>query len=63
MPFLKMAFRALAVGQNTYVRMNADGLLCVQHKIENTEYGSECVLTFIVLPFQDDDDDISTTSS
>ena len=48
--FMRMAFRALGNATNTYVRVNEQGLLCVQHTIDHSDSASESVLAFIIFP-------------
>lgn len=54
--FLKMAFRALTVATTTYIRINAEGLLCVQHTLEQLDLQNECVVSFVVYPRDGDEE-------
>ena len=45
-----MAFRALAVATTTYIRINAEGVLCVQHTLEHPEQDTESVVAFVIFP-------------
>ena len=45
-----MTFRALAVATNTFIRINEQGMLCVQHTIEHAELEKESVLAFVMFP-------------
>lgn len=37
---LNQGMRALAVAKETYVRINEDGIMCVQHQVSDTSTGS-----------------------
>ena len=45
-----MAFRALHVATNTFIRINAEGVICVQHTLVNIEQESESVVAFVIFP-------------
>ena len=51
--FLQHAFRALPTASETYLRINEDGLLCVQHMIV-TDAGAQNFVDFVVLPAESD---------
>lgn len=48
MKALLLAMKALSIAKESYLRINSDGLLCLQHQVENSQ-GGECFVDFIVV--------------
>ena len=59
---IQHAMQALVSASKTMIRVNEDGLICLQHKIE-AHNGKDCYVDFIVLPDADDIDDDDTNDS
>jgi hypothetical protein len=41
--------RALTVAKETYMRINEEGIMCVQHQVENTASGQSTFIDFLCL--------------
>ena len=41
--------RALTVAKETYMRINEEGIMCVQHQVENTVSGQSTFIDFLCL--------------
>jgi len=46
---LNQGMRALTVAKETYVRINEEGIMCVQHQVENTASGQSTFIDFLCL--------------
>lgn len=46
---LNQGMRALTVAKETYMRINEEGILCVQHQVENTASGHSTFIDFLCL--------------
>jgi hypothetical protein len=49
----QLAVRALSTAQETFLRMNDQGMLCVNHKIVSDD-GKGCYVCFTILPDEQD---------
>jgi len=47
--------RALAVASETYLRINDEGVMCIQHQIMAAS-GKKCYVDFLMVPYLADDD-------
>ena len=52
---LNQGMRALTVAKETYMRINEEGLMCVQHQVENTASGQSTFIDFLCLAEEDDE--------
>jgi hypothetical protein len=49
-PSFSLGLKALAVAKETYIRINAVGIMCIQHQIEmNRETGRDTFVDFLML--------------
>lgn len=46
---LNQGMRALTVAKETYMRINEEGIMCVQHQVENTVSGQSTFIDFLCL--------------
>jgi len=53
---LLQGMRALLVAAETYVRINDEGIMCIQHQIVASS-GKKCFVDFLMVPTADEDDD------
>lgn len=52
---LELGMKALSVANETFIRFNAEGIMCIQHQIE-TASGVETFVDFLALPLENQDD-------
>lgn len=52
---LNHGMRALGVAKETYLRINAEGIMCVQHQVENNVSGQSTFIDFLCLCEEEDD--------
>ena len=52
---VQLAVRPLSNSQQTFIRINDQGMLCLNHKIVNNE-GNACFVSFIIMPDEPADD-------
>jgi hypothetical protein len=55
LPALELGMKALSVANETFIRFNAEGIMCIQHQIETTR-GVETFVDFLALPMENQDD-------
>eukprot|EP00941_MAST-03F_sp_MAST-3F-sp1_P000139 g139.t1 len=54
--FLQHAFRALQHSDQTYLRINEDGLLCVQHMVVSSS-GATTYIDFVIMPAENEEEE------
>jgi hypothetical protein len=52
---LNHGMRALAVAKETYLRINEEGIMCVQHQVENNVSGQSTFIDFLCLAEEEDE--------
>jgi hypothetical protein len=48
--------RALVVANETYIRVNDEGVMCIQHQIDSPS-GKKCFVDFLLLPNNSDEEE------
>ncbi len=56
LPALNHGMKALSVAKETYLRINEEGIMCVQHQVENTVSGQSTFIDFLCLAEEEDEE-------